>query len=192
METLRCPKCNGIIDPNDEYCRYCGCDLKKRAKAKEFDPFEADSFSIEDESVEPSIDEKSLSNSHARSTEDLYDYSNDMYSDSKIGKIRFGFICGILLMVILIVVGVHVIVIGLDTPNGGQTISFGYVFLGALTIAVTVAFIIFFIVKLIKSFADPVMTCIEEDHSLEERYKTEVACDIVEVGLDIISNIIKK
>ena len=192
METLRCPKCNGIIDPKDEYCRYCGCNLKKPTKTKEFDPFEADNFSIDDESVKPSIDEKSLSNSHTSSTEDLYDYSNGMYSDSKIGRIRFGFICGILLMVILLVVGVHVIVIGLDTPSGGQTISFGLVFLGALIIAAAVALIIFFIVKLIKSFIDPVMTCIEEDHSLEERYKAEVACDIVEAGLDIISNIIKK
>ena len=171
MALARCPKCEAIIDSNDVYCRYCGCKIKEEPKDTKVDSFDAASSTSKKENITTSSTSfankkpyaaSTSSSNHLSSTEKSYHpYQNKHpygYDEDKLGRIRLGYVFCFILVIILGILGAYLISTSLDNKIDYKIDSM------IMTIGIcvcVVAFVIFIItlVKLVKSYEDPVGTC---------------------------------
>ena len=177
MALARCPKCEAIINSNDEYCRYCGCKIKEEPKDAKVDSFSAENSASKKENItssstsftnkKPSTSSSWSSKALASTNKSYRPHENKRpygYDEKKLKNARTRYILGFVIALLVAFSGACLIWLALRFRDNGK-IPGDPMLLGLILLSV-ILFIVFLIL-LVKSYSDPVGTCLEESDAEE-------------------------
>ena len=184
MAMKRCPKCQAIIDSDDEKCNYCGYRLKKESRVVSIP--EKDSFSIDGEKFD-SFSGKEVfidNNSKAVANEGKPYNKPAVFSPTRIRKLRWGYFVLMIVNLIFIGLGIMFLCFAIsEIKNIGQTDVM--LVLAIALFAFGLPSFIYGLVRFIQSFISPVLAC-ELDAERQETRGTIVAEAVAEVAINVI------
>ena len=187
MSLMRCPKCQSIVDSEDESCHYCGYKLNTKVEIPKEGSFAIDSDKIDSVSGDRAF----RARPEVITTKDpsiLGPYEKpSIYSPQRVKSIKLKYFIYLIVSALFIGVGVFTILISLEDSSSDKIEGFLTVGVGTCIMA-GLAFI-YALVRIIQAFRHPVLACYT-DESLEDSASNDVADAALAVAVEIVNNII--
>lgn len=189
MSLMRCPKCQSIIDSEDESCHYCGFQLKK--VAKEVALPSKDSLDIDSEKFESFTGDKTLNEKHvAISTNDSsktkISKNLSSYSKRRLKALRWKyFILMVISLLLFLGIGTAALCAGInEIITIGKSEAYLGVGIGLLSFGLPL--VIYCLVRFIQSFKNPILAVATEDNAKNVQ-PAEIVGAVAEIITEILS-----
>ena len=190
MSLKRCPKCQSIVDSDEEVCKYCDYQLRNVKQPKVVAVPKDDTFSVDGENFETVSRDSTASQIEVlNDTPDSAEIYNQpaIYSPNRIRKLRWGYFATLIISLVFIALGVFFLNFAIDEikTQGHTDVMMG---VAVFFFGLFVPIFIYSLVRFIQSFTSPVESCAMDI----EREKTQgqvIGEAIGETIIEIISNL---
>ncbi len=164
MALVKCPKCKEIIDSQDAFCRFCGCEIKK----------------TNEDNIKATKSSSSISNaSNKTPINKVTNIEKHGYSEEKIVNARLSTIVGMICAVFLGGVGIFIIVRAFDLSTAELTKVF--IVVGVFVCILALIFFLRNIIIFFKTITNPTKACREAAELDEELETIGEAIDILSI-----------
>ena len=190
MSLKRCPKCQSIVNSDEEVCKYCGYQLKNVKQPKVVTVPKDDTFSLDGENFETVSRDSTASQIEVlNDTPDSAEIYNQpaVYSPNRIRKLRWGYFVTMFISLVVVGLGAMFLVFAInEIKTVGKTDLM--MFLAITAFGFFFPIFIYSLVRFIQSFTAPVEACALD----EEREKTQgqvIAEAVGETIIGVIKNL---
>ena len=192
MALKRCPKCEAIVTSEDEFCPYCGFQLKKLEKDNNVEIPKKDSFALDKQKIETVSENKiSAENSKIVPNQGMLNSYPDMkpsvYSRKKIMSIRMKYFIALFLSLSFCALSVFFIIFGAFAEE--TDLHKVLLFIGVAGSIVTVLCFVYSLYRFIQAYKHPVLACYKEDLGQESK-AADAAALCAGIAAEVISSIL--